>query len=173
MVSNFNDRGEIFNLFSSKANKDDREPVKKKVFSKKYLGCYSVVRDIYRNSLLKSYLLMAYTQLLGIRKNMNNILMSRSDKNMLRKRAVIETANDELKNICQIEYSIHHSCINLTINILPELAAYGFFPKKTAIKYQTIKTNQLTLFNYRTEVSAKNKENTLSLLIDWIQLLIY
>ena len=35
-----------------------------------------------------------------IKKNMKNSLMNRYDKLMLRKRSVIETVNDELKNVC-------------------------------------------------------------------------
>lgn len=40
---------------------------------------------------------------------MRNMLMSAEDKILLRKRAVIETVNDELKNITQIEHSRHRS----------------------------------------------------------------
>ncbi|WP_260378712.1 transposase, partial [Prevotella intermedia] len=40
-----------------------------------------------------------------IKKNMKNSLMSLYDKLLLRKRSVIETVNDELKNVCQIEHT--------------------------------------------------------------------
>ena len=40
---------------------------------------------------------------------MKNSLMSIADKILLRKRALIETVNDELKNIAQIEHSRHRS----------------------------------------------------------------
>ncbi len=36
---------------------------------------------------------------------MKNSLMPLSDEILLRKRSIIETANHELKNICQIEHS--------------------------------------------------------------------
>ena len=39
--------------------------------------------------------------------NMKGAMMSVSDKLLLRKRAIIETVNDELKNIAQIEHSRH------------------------------------------------------------------
>ena len=77
---------------------------------------------------------------------MKNSLMSMHDKIMLRKRSVIETVNDELKNICQIEHSRHRSFTNFIVNIVAGLAAYSFFPKKPAIKYQTVKSNQIALF---------------------------
>ena len=38
---------------------------------------------------------------------MKNSLMSISDKVLLRKRAIIETINDELKNMAQVEHSRH------------------------------------------------------------------
>ena len=40
-----------------------------------------------------------------VKNNMRNSLMSIADKILLRKRALIEMVNDELKNIAQIEHS--------------------------------------------------------------------
>jgi hypothetical protein len=77
---------------------------------------------------------------------MKNVLMEMKDKIMLRKRSVIETVNDELKNMCQIEHSRHRSFNNFITNLLSGLIAYSFFPKKPAIKYQTIPTDQIALF---------------------------
>ena len=56
--------------------------------------------------------------------------MSVSDKLLLRKKAIIETVNDELKNIAQIEYSRHRYFENFVVNMLEALAAYCCFPKK-------------------------------------------
>ena len=41
--------------------------------------------------------------------------MSVSDKLLLRKRVIIETVNDELKNIAQVEHSRHRSDRQLTL----------------------------------------------------------
>jgi len=73
-----------------------------------------------------------------IKNNMKNSLMTMSDKILLRKRSVIETVNDELKNICQIEHSRHRSFTNFLSNIVAGLIAYSFLPKKPSIKYQTV-----------------------------------
>ncbi|MBS9766993.1 MAG: transposase [Flavobacteriaceae bacterium] len=78
--------------------------------------------------------------------NMKNCLMTLSDKILLRKRSVIETVNDELKNMCRIEHSRHRSFTNFLTNLIYGLIAYSFFPKKPAIKFQTQKPNQLVLF---------------------------
>ena len=39
-----------------------------------------------------------------LKSNMKGALMSLSDKLLLRKRAIIETVNDELKNTAQVEH---------------------------------------------------------------------
>ncbi len=59
--------------------------------------------------------------------------MSIYDKIMLRKRSVIETINDVLKNVAQIVHSRHRSVFNFSMNILSALAAYSFFDKRPAI----------------------------------------
>ena len=82
----------------------------------------------------------------GIRSNMKNSLMSFRDKILLRKRSVIESINDELKNICQIEHSRHRSTHNFIMNIIAALVSYCFFPKKPSIKFEVEKSNQLTIW---------------------------
>ena len=73
--------------------------------------------------------------------------MSLSDKLLLRKRAVIETVNDELKNMCQIEHSRRRSVGNFFTNLIAGLIAYAFFPKKPSIRYHNqINSSQLALF---------------------------
>ena len=46
-----------------------------------------------------------------LKSNMKSQLMTVSDKILLRKRALIETINGELKNIAQIEHSRHRSVV--------------------------------------------------------------
>jgi hypothetical protein len=73
--------------------------------------------------------------------------MTMHDKIMLRKRSVIDTFNDELKNICQIEHSRHRGFENFFTNIISGLIAYSFLPKKPAIRYETEDNfGQLSLF---------------------------
>lgn len=52
----------------------------------------------------------------------------------------------KLKNICQIEHSRHRRFGKFLVNIITGLIAYSFLPKKPSIKYQNVKTNQLTIF---------------------------
>ena len=57
---------------------------------------------------------------------MKNSLMLMSDKILLRKRSLIETINDELKNICQVEHSRHRSVANFLTNLIAGIIAYHF-----------------------------------------------
>lgn len=73
-----------------------------------------------------------------LKSNMKGQLMTVSDKILQRKRALIETINDELKNIAQIEHSRHRSVIGFTVNLMAGLAAYSFFPKKPMIDVERV-----------------------------------
>lgn len=67
------------------------------------------------------------------KKNMKNRLVKLIDKILLRKRAVIESVNDHLKNICQVEHSRHRSVFNFLVNLIAGLTAYTYLPKKPLI----------------------------------------
>ncbi|MDP3682986.1 MAG: IS982 family transposase [Ignavibacteria bacterium] len=69
----------------------------------------------------------------ALRSNMKRRLMKLTDKVLLRKRAVIETVNDQLKNISQIEHTRHRSAANFLINLLAGMSAYTHQPKKPSI----------------------------------------
>ena len=77
---------------------------------------------------------------------MKGALMTMSDRLLTRKRAIIETINDELKNIAQVEHSRHRSFDNFMVNLLGALAAYSLFPKKPCIACEKTMDNQLTQF---------------------------
>ena len=61
---------------------------------------------------------------------MKNSLMNIYDKILPRKRALIETVNDQLKNVCNIEHTRHRSFDNFATNLLSGLIAYNLLPKK-------------------------------------------
>ena len=64
---------------------------------------------------------------------MRNILLPFADRLLLRKRALIETIIDQLKNVCQIEHSRHRSPFNFLVHLLAGLAAYCHQPKKPSL----------------------------------------
>ena len=69
--------------------------------------------------------------------------MNLYDRLMLRKRAVIETVNDELKNVCQIEHTRHRSIDNFVTNLLAGLIAYNLLPKKPSMNIEIIDKSKL------------------------------
>lgn len=70
----------------------------------------------------------------GIRSNMKNVLMTMRDKVLLRKRSVIETINDQLKNIGQVERSRHRNFTNFITDLVAGLIAYSFQETKSSIR---------------------------------------
>ena len=84
----------------------------------------------------------------GIRNNMKNVLMTMRDKVLLRKRSIIETINDQLKNICHAEHSRYRSFGNFITNLVASLIAYSFQEKKPRIKFEEKpnSSGQLALF---------------------------
>ena len=74
------------------------------------------------------------------------LIMILSGRLLLRKRAIIETVNDELKNIAQVEHSGHRCFDNFIVNLLGAIAAYCLFPKKPCINLQRTIDTQLALF---------------------------
>ena len=70
--------------------------------------------------------------------HMKNSLMNLRDKIMLRKRALIETVNDELKNVCHIEHTRHRSIDSFATNLLAGLIAYNLLPKKPSMNIEII-----------------------------------
>lgn len=141
-----NDRGEILNFAITQANVDDREPLKNERFLKAIFGKLFADKGYISEKLTNILFVNDIHLITSIRNNMKNSLMTMSDKIMLRKRSVIETVNDELKNICQVEHSRHRSFANFITNLIAGLIAYSFFPKKPSIHYTTSSSNQLVAF---------------------------
>lgn len=141
-----NDKGEILNFIITQANVDDREPLKNNKFLRKIRGKLYADKGYVGQKLTELLFMDGLHLITGIRNNMKNTLMELKDKILLRKRSVIETVNDELKNMCQIEHSRHRSFNGFISNTIAALIAYSFFPKKPAIKFHAVKSNQITLF---------------------------
>lgn len=141
-----NDKGELLSLMITQAHVDDREPLKNQGFIKTLKGKLFADKGYISQALTQVLFLDGLHLITSLRNNMKNVLMELKDKILLRKRSVIETINDELKNICQVEHSRHRSFENFLTNLISGLIAYSFFDKKPAIKYQPVESNQLAVF---------------------------
>lgn len=140
-----NDKGELLSFYLTKGNVDDRNL---KVLTKMTEGVFGKLFGD------KGYVSQALSDLLwgnGIqmvakpKKNMKNVNLSDVDRILLRKRAIIECVNDELKNICKLQHTRHRSVNNFIINTMGALAAYSSFDKKPSLNFKFQKSNQLLL----------------------------
>ena len=141
-----NDKGEILNFALTKANVDDRNQLVINNMSKNIFGKLFADKGYISGELFEMLFNRGIHLFTNIRRNMKNSLMTLEDKILLRKRSVIETVNDELKNICQLEHSRHRSVHNFLMNILGAITAYCFLPKKPAIKVEWENNDQIALF---------------------------
>ena len=85
----------------------------------------------------------------GLRSNMKQRLMPLYDKIMLRKRSVIESVNDMLKNVAQLVHTRHRSVHNFLMNLLAALGAYCFFTEKPSVNFDfdiAASSGQLTIW---------------------------
>ena len=141
-----NDKGEILSFMFTAADVDDREPLKQGSFLNNIKGKLCADKGYIGKMLFENLFLDGIQLITKIKNNMKNVLMNINDKILIRKRAVIETVNAELKNIAQIEHSRHWPFNNFIANALSAIAAYCFFEKKPAIEVEFVNDGQLTLF---------------------------
>lgn len=127
-----NDRGDLLAVCLSPGNLDDRRPVPRLVrrLFGRIFGDKGYISAPLAERLLLEHGLRLITKL---RKNMHNRLMDLADKLLLRKRALIESINDQLKNVCQIEHTRHRSPFNFLVHLLAGLIAYCHQPKKPSL----------------------------------------
>jgi transposase len=138
-----NDRGEILEFMLTPANVDDREPLKNKTFHERIFGKIFADKGYISQSLFEQLFVDGIHLVTKPRKNMKNSLMLQRDKILLRKRFLIETVNDQLKNMCQIEHTRHRSLANFLTNTVSGLIAYSFLPKKPSLKIESIQNNRI------------------------------
>ena len=144
-----NERGELVNFMFTKANVDDRDERVFNRLSDNLFGKLFADKGYISQGLFERLYNDGINLVTGLRSNMKNKLIPLYDKKLLRKRSVIETINDELKNVAQLVHSRHRSVFNFAINALSALEAYCFFEKKPAINVDFCidrQGQQLTLF---------------------------
>jgi hypothetical protein len=128
-----NDRGEICSFCLTTGNIDDRNTDVINLLCRELSGKLFGDRGYISQELFERLYKQGIQLITKLRKNMKNKLMEMMDKLLLRKRAVIESVNDFLKNICQVEHSRHRSVVNFLVNILAAISAYSFLPHKPSI----------------------------------------
>jgi hypothetical protein len=135
-----NDLGELLACRLTPGNIDDRTPVPtlvQRVFGKLFGDRGYISHRLFAELFERGIQLV--TQL---KRNMKNRLMLLGHKVLLRKRAVVESINDQLKNISQIEHTRHRSLASFMVNLVAGLIAYCHQPKKPSIRPDTHPTLQ-------------------------------
>jgi hypothetical protein len=133
-----NDRGELLNVLLTPGNVDDRRPVPRLVrqlFGKLFGDKGYISKPLYE-LLRQTFGLQLITKLRSNSKN--RLPMALADRILLRKRALVETVIDQLKNISQIEHSRHRSVTSFMVNLLCGLIAYARQPKKPSLGRETL-----------------------------------
>lgn len=131
-----NDRGDLLAFCLTPGNVDDRRPLPRlvrRLFGKLF-GDKGYLSAPLAEHLLVTHGVHLITKL---KKKMRPRLLALADQVLLRKRALIETINDQLKNICQIEHTRHRSPYNFLAHLLAGLIAYCHQPKKPALHLDT------------------------------------
>lgn len=131
-----NDKGELVDFVITKANVDDRQPLKDNTFHDKIFGKIYGDKGYLGQDLFDKLFVDGIHLVTKLRKNMKQRKVEFMDRVILRKRAVIESINDVLKNICYIEHSRHRSFDNFIANLIGGLTAYSFLDSKPSVRIQ-------------------------------------
>jgi len=133
-----NDRGELLSVTVTPANVDDRKPVPGLVRSLfgKIFGDKGYISQTLQDLLRQTVGVFLITKLKSNSKN--RLPMTWIDRIYLRKRAIVESVIDQLKNISQIEHSRHRSVCNFMVNLICGLIAYAHQPKKPSLDREAL-----------------------------------
>lgn len=127
-----NDRGEILAFMITAGNIDDRKPVPS--LAKNLWGKCFGDKGYLSTKLFEELWEKGVQLITKLKKNMHNKLISIWDKLLLRKRGLIESVHNKLKNGCQIEHHRHRSPWNFLVNLLSGLVAYSENPQKPTLQ---------------------------------------
>ncbi|QMU30571.1 IS982 family transposase [Adhaeribacter radiodurans] len=130
-----NHQGEIISFCLTPGNTDDRKPVEH--LTKGLWGKLFGDKGYLSQNLQEKLKHKGVELITRLRSNIKPPVLSAFEKLMLRKRALIESVNDFLKNTCQIQHTRHRSKQNWLVNLLSGLAAYSFLPKKPTLKFSS------------------------------------
>jgi hypothetical protein len=131
----------LLNITLTAANKDDRKPLPgllagifgKLIADKGYLS----------RPLTESLREQGVELVTKVRKNMEQPQLTVMNAYLLRKRAIIESVIDQLKNISQVEHTRHRAFTGFLWNLAAALIAYCHQPKKPSLNLPEPGTTQI------------------------------
>lgn len=125
------EKGELIKVKLTPGNVDDRSVLPK--MTKNITGFLFGDKGYISKKLFLSLYKRGLKLVTGIKRSMKNFLLPLNEKIFLRKRSIIETVFDYLKNKLQLEHTRHRSPLNAIIHIISTLISYQLKPSKPAI----------------------------------------
>ena len=117
-----NEWGDLLAVMFPSGNVDDRKPGPK--LARRLFGKLIGDRGYISQALFTQLWDRAVQLLTELKKKRQPRLLPLRDQVLLRKRTLIETVNDPLKNLCQLEHTRHRSLTTCVVNVLSALIAY-------------------------------------------------
>jgi len=133
-----NSRGELLRIRLTPGNVDDRKPIPDL--------CQGLFGMLFAD---KGYIAKWLTETLGdmgvklvttVKKNMKRVSLTPFEKAVLRRRSLIETVFDQLKNLCQVEHTRHRSDFNFAVNLMAGIVAYCLSEDKPTLSLIRVNT---------------------------------
>jgi transposase len=117
-----NSKGELVRIKLTPGNTDDRKPVPEMCLG--LFGLLFADKGYISKALAETLQEMGVKLVTTPRKNMKPVALTAFEKALLKRRSLIETVFDELKNLCQIEHTRHRSVNNFIVNLMSGIVAY-------------------------------------------------
>ena len=132
-----NSKGELIRLKLTSGNVDDRKPMP--TLCKGLFGHLFADKGYIAQWLTKELAGQAIQLITPLKKNMKTVPRTAFEKALLRRRSLIETVFDELKNLCQLEHTRHRSVSNFVVNLMAGILAYCLSDNKPTLKLMRVK----------------------------------
>lgn len=134
-----NAKGEIQGVMLTAGNVDDRTPVS--AMTQRLRGLLLGDKGYINQTLFEELYARGLKLITNVRAKMKNKFMTMEEKMLLRKRSIIETVYDLLKNTFQLVHTRHRSVSNFLVHIVSTLVAYCFRSNKPKIKFNGLIPN--------------------------------
>ena len=136
-----NSTGDLIGVRLTPGNIDDRAPVAElmRQISGKVCGDRGYISAPLREALASQDIDLLYK----VRKNMDPLPLSETDKELLKKRTLIASVIRELKSQTQVDHARHRSFENFQVNVVSALIAYTYLEKKPSLKLRYLQDSQV------------------------------
>jgi transposase len=126
-----NSNGELLSVRLTPGNTDDRKPVP--ALCEGLFGLLFGDKGYISKDLAKTLEEQGLALVTTVKKNMKPVPRTDFEKAILRRRSLVETVIDELKNLCQIEHTRHRSVANFLVNLMAGIVAYCLSDDKPSL----------------------------------------